>query len=180
MTNPSPPEGGRFYRYLDLVMVAFVAVLMISNVASTKILVLGPFTFDGGTLLFPLSYIFSDVLTEVYGYARSRRIIWVGFGATALMAAIFALVGALPPAPDWQHQQAYEAILGLTPRIVAASLIAYWAGSFSNAWVLARLKLVTRGRWLWIRTIASTRWVRDWTRSSLSLSPLWGCCRPGC
>jgi queuosine precursor transporter len=146
----------RAYRYYDLVMVAFVAVLMISNVASTKILVLGPFIFDGGTILFPLSYIFGDVLTEVYGYSRSRRVIWAGFGATALMAAVFALVGALPPAPDWENQGAYEAILGLTPRIVAASLIAYWVGSFSNAWVMARLKLVTQGRWLWTRTVAST------------------------
>lgn len=155
--NAQPRRAeGHAYRYYDLVMVAFVAVLMISNVASTKILVLGPFTFDGGTILFPLSYIFGDVLTEVYGYSRSRRVIWAGFAATALMAAVFALVGALPPAPDWEHQEAYEAILGLTPRIVAASLIAYWAGSFSNAWVIARLKIVTQGRWLWTRTIAST------------------------
>ncbi len=146
----------RSYRYYDLVMVAFVAVLMISNVASSKILVLGPFTFDGGTILFPLSYIFGDVLTEVYGYSRSRRVIWAGFGAAALMAAVFAIVGALPPAPEWEHQGAYEAILGLTPRIVAASLIAYWAGSFANAWVMARMKVVTQGRWLWTRTIAST------------------------
>ncbi|HHX44584.1 MAG TPA: queuosine precursor transporter [Chloroflexi bacterium] len=137
-------------------MVAFVAVLMISNVASTKILTLGPLTFDGGTILFPLSYIFGDVLTEVYGYARSRRVIWAGFGAAALMAAVFALVGALPPAPGWENQEAYEAILGLTPRIVVASLVAYWAGSFANAWIMARLKVVTQGRWLWVRTIAST------------------------
>ena len=156
MSDQAPPSQGRFYRHFDLVMVAFVAVLMISNVASTKIVVLGPFTFDGGTLLFPLSYIFGDVLVEVYGYARSRRVIWAGFGATALMAAVLAMVGALPPAPDWQLQGAYEAILGLTPRIVAASLVAYWVGSFANAWVMARLKLVTGGRWLWARTIAST------------------------
>lgn len=156
MSDKSQHAEGRSYRYYDLVMVAFVAILMISNVASTKILVLGPLTFDGGTILFPLSYIFGDVLTEVYGYARSRRVIWAGFGATALMAAVFALVGALPPAPDWENQAAYEAILGLTPRIVAASLVAFWAGSFANAWVMARLKLVTQGRWLWTRTIAST------------------------
>lgn len=155
--SPREPHATRrAYRYYDLVMVAFVAVLMISNVASTKILLLGPFTFDGGTILFPLSYIFGDVLTEVYGYGRARRVIWAGFGAAALMAAVFALVGALPPAPDWEHQEAYEAILGLTPRIVVASLVAYWAGSFANAWVMARLKLATRGRLLWMRTIAST------------------------
>lgn len=154
--NPSRGDAPRVYRYYDLVMVAFVAVLMISNVASTKILLLGPFTFDGGTILFPLSYIFGDVLTEVYGYGRARRVIWAGFGATALMATVFGIVGALPAAPDWANQEAYEAILGLTPRIVAASLIAYWVGSFANSWIMARLKIVTEGRWLWLRTIAST------------------------
>lgn len=144
------------YRYYDLVMVAFVAVLMTSNVASAKILKLGPFTFDGGTILFPLSYIFGDVLTEVYGYARTRRVIWAGFGAAALMAAIFALVGALPADPTWGLQEAYDAILGVTPRIVAGSLVAYWVGSFANSWVMARMKVLTQGRRLWARTIAST------------------------
>jgi queuosine precursor transporter len=146
----------RVYRYYDLIMASFVAVLLISNVASTKILVLGPFTFDGGTILFPISYIFGDILTEVYGYARSRRVIWVGFAANLLMALVFALVGALPPAAGWEHQEAYEAILGITPRIVLASLVAYFAGSFSNSWVMARMKVLTSGRWLWTRTIAST------------------------
>ncbi len=146
----------RVYRYYDLIMASFVAVLLISNVASTKILVLGPFTFDGGTILFPISYIFGDILTEVYGYARSRRVIWVGFAANLLMALVFALVGALPPAEGWEHQQAYEAILGITPRIVMASLVAYFAGSFSNSWVMAKMKVLTNGRWLWTRTIAST------------------------
>lgn len=146
----------RAYRYYDLIMAAFVAVLMISNVASTKFVDLGPFTFDGGTLLFPLSYIFGDILTEVYGYARGRRVIHAGFVANLVMALVFALVGALPPAEGWEHQAAFDAILGMTPRIVAASLIAYFAGSFSNSWVLARMKVVTRGRWLWTRTVAST------------------------
>ncbi len=146
----------RAYRHLDTITVAFVAVLMISNVVSTKPVILGPFTFDGGTILFPLSYIFGDVLTEVYGYRRSRRVIWSGFGATALMAAIFMLVGALPAAPDWPHQEAYRAILGMTPRIVIASLLAYFLGEFSNSWVLAKMKILTQGRWLWMRTIAST------------------------
>ena len=153
MTAEAPRRG---YRYLDLVMAAFVAVLLISNVASTKILILGPFTFDGGTILFPLSYIFGDVLTEVYGYSRSRRVIWAGFAAAALMAAVFALVGALPPDETWGLQEAYQAILGQTPRIVAGSLVAYFAGSFSNAWVMARMKVLTEGRWLWTRTVAST------------------------
>ncbi|MGI6368833.1 MAG: queuosine precursor transporter [Anaerolineae bacterium] len=137
-------------------MAGFVAVLLVSNVASTKIVALGPLTFDGGTLLFPVSYIFGDVLTEVYGYARGRRVIHVGLLANLAMVAVLAAVGALPAAPGWEHQQAYLAILGTTPRIVAGSVAAYLAGSFSNAWVMARLKVRTAGRWLWLRTITST------------------------
>ena len=137
-------------------MALFVAVLLISNVASSKILLLGPFTFDGGTILFPISYIFGDILTEVYGYRRSRKVIWTGFFAAGLMAAVFWVVGILPPAPDWSNQSAYEAILGTTPRIVIASLLAYFAGEFSNSYTLAKLKLFTSGRWLWTRTIGST------------------------
>lgn len=144
------------YRYYDLAVGAFVAVLLISNIASAKFLVLGPFVFDGGTLLFPVSYIFGDILTEVYGYRSARRVIWIGFAAAALMAGTLAIVGALTPAPGWKNQQAYEDILGTTPRIVLGSLVAYWAGSFSNAVVLARLKVATHGRWLWLRTISST------------------------
>jgi len=144
------------YRYFDLVMAIFVAVLLISNVASSKILDLGPFTFDGGTILFPISYIFGDILTEVYGYRRSRRVIWIGFGCAVLMAVVFAIVGALPPAPGWEHQQAYLVILGQTPRIVVASLLAYFAGEFSNSYTLAKMKVLTQGRWLWTRTIGST------------------------
>jgi uncharacterized integral membrane protein (TIGR00697 family) len=144
------------YRYFDLIMALFVAVLLISNVASSKIVDLGPFTFDGGTLLFPISYIFGDILTEVYGYRRSRRVIWAGFACAGLMAGVFALVGALPPAEGWEHQEAYEAILGTTPRIVLGSLIAYFAGEFSNSYTLAKMKIWTQGRWLWTRTIGST------------------------
>jgi uncharacterized integral membrane protein (TIGR00697 family) len=137
-------------------MALFVAVLLISNIASSKILQLGPFTFDGGTLLFPISYIFGDILTEVYGYHRSRRVIWVGFACAGLMAGVLALVGALPPAEGWGNQEAYEAILGTTPRIVLGSLIAYFAGEFSNSYILAKMKILTQGRWLWTRTIGST------------------------
>lgn len=147
---------GHPYRYFDLIMALFVAVLLTSNIASSKILDLGPLTFDGGTLLFPISYIFGDILTEVYGYRRSRRVIWVGFACAAMMAGVLALVGALPPAEGWQHQDAYEAILGTTPRIVLGSLIAYFAGEFSNSYTLARMKILTHGRWLWTRTIGST------------------------
>jgi uncharacterized integral membrane protein (TIGR00697 family) len=146
----------RAFKYYDIILGLFVAVLLISNVASTKILRFGPFTFDGGTLLFPISYIFGDILTEVYGYRNSRRVIWTGFFASLLMSVTFIAVGALPPAADWVNQDAYNKILGLTPRIVIASLIAYFAGEFSNSYTLARLKIATNGRWLWSRTISST------------------------
>ncbi len=146
----------RTYRYLDFITAAFVAVLLISNVASTKIVSLGPLSFDGGTLLFPLAYIFGDILTEVYGYARSRRVIWTGFFWLVAAAVVFAVVDWLPPAADWPNQDAFTAILGQTPRIVAASLLAYFAGEFANSFVLAKMKVATEGRWLWTRTIGST------------------------
>jgi queuosine precursor transporter len=144
------------FKHLDTITALFVAVLLISNIASSKILQLGMFTFDGGTILFPLSYIFGDVLTEVYGYGRSRKVIWLGFFCALLLAATVMSVGALPPAPDWPFQTAYEQILGFTPRIVAASLIAYFAGEFINSFILAKLKVLTQGKWLWSRTISST------------------------
>lgn len=148
------------YRHLDLIIGLFVAVLLISNLASAaKIVVIGPFVYDAGTLLFPLSYIFGDILTEVYGYAVSRRIIWIGFLAALLMAATLALVSVLPGEAAWSTrvgQEAYNNILGATPRIVVASLLAYLAGSFSNAYILARMKVLTGGQWLWSRTIGST------------------------
>jgi len=143
-------------RYFEVIVGFFVAVVLISNVASTKIVYLQWFTFDGGTILFPLAYIFGDIFTEVYGYARSRVAIWTGFAAAALMSLILSVVGALPPAAGWEHQQAYDTILGQTPRIVLASLIAFFAGEFSNSYVLARMKILTKGRWLWTRTIGST------------------------
>ncbi len=154
------------YKHLDTITGFFVAVLLISNIASTKILNLGPFTFDGGTILFPLSYIFGDILTEVYGYARSRKVIWIGFLSAAIMSVTFAVVGALPPAEGWNHQAAYEAILGQAPRIVFASLIAYFAGEFSNSFTLAKMKIVTNGRHLWMRTIGSTL-VGQWVDTAL-------------
>jgi uncharacterized integral membrane protein (TIGR00697 family) len=143
-------------RYFDLINAAFVAVLIISNVTSTKILILGPFTFDGGTILFPISYIFGDVLTEVYGYKKARRVIWNGFFWSLVTVVIFSIVGALPPAPGWDLQPAYMAILGQTPRIVLASLLAFLAGEISNSVVLAKMKIATNGRLLWTRTIGST------------------------
>jgi len=144
------------YRHIDTVTALFVAVLLISNVASTKIVDLWFFTFDGGTLLFPLSYIFGDILTEVYGYGRSRKVIWLGFASALLMSLVLILVGKMPSARGWENQEAYEKILGLTPRIVLASLAAYFSGEFSNSFVLAKMKILTRGRHLWMRTIGST------------------------
>lgn len=146
----------RNYKYLDIITGCFVAVLLISNTVSVKPVRLWLFTYDGGTLLFPLSYIFGDILTEVYGYARSRRVIWLGFGLALLMAVVYIIVGRLPGAGDWPFQKDYQNILGLAPRIVAASLIAYFSGEFSNSFVLAKMKILTKGRWLWTRTIGST------------------------
>ncbi|MFA6520320.1 MAG: queuosine precursor transporter [Candidatus Paceibacterota bacterium] len=144
------------YKYLGAISVFFVSVLLISNVASTKIVDLKWFVFDGGTLLFPLSYIFGDILTEVYGYRKTRSVIWLGFFMALLMSIVFIVIGKLPPASDWGNQAAYDAILGLTPRLVLASLIAYFAGSFSNSFILAKMKIKTEGKWLWMRTIGST------------------------
>lgn len=150
----------RTYKFLDIVIGLFVAVLIISNLTSAaKIVTLGPFTFDGGTLLFPISYIFGDILTEVYGYSVTRRVIWIGFAAAALFSLVVWIVGLLPGEAEWSSRvgmDAYNAVLGSTPRIVFASLIAYWAGSFSNAFVLAKMKVITQGRWLWSRTVGST------------------------
>jgi len=156
------------YRYYDLIMALFVAVLLVSNIASSAkivdwgVSVLGlRLSFDAGTLLFPISYIFGDVLTEVYGYRRSRRVIWVGFGAAALLSGMLWLVGRLPGEATWQSyagDAAYTAILGgvSSGGIIVASLAAYFAGEFSNSIVLAKMKVATRGRLLWTRTIGST------------------------
>ncbi len=144
------------YKYLGAISVFFVSVLLISNIASTKIVNLGWFTFDAGTLLFPLSYIFGDILTEVYGYKKTREVIWLGFFAALMMAAVFMIVGKLPGAADWNNQAAYDAILGVTPRIVIASLIAYMCGSFSNSFILTKMKIWLKGKYLWMRTIGST------------------------
>jgi hypothetical protein len=143
-------------RNLEVITGLFVSALIISNIVSTKILVLGPLTFDGGTLIFPLTYIFGDILTEVYGYANSRRIIWIGFISCLLMSLTFYLVGILPSASDWTLQEAYQSILGVTPRIVLASLLAYLFGEFSNSFVLSKMKITTKGKFLFLRTIGST------------------------
>lgn len=143
-------------KYFLYIAIAFVMVLMISNTVATKIFHLGPFAFDGGILIFPVSYIFGDILTEVYGYRASRKIIWTGFFAIIIMSVFYFLVQLLPPAPFWQNQRAYEVILGLVPRIVLGSIVGYFAGEFSNSFVLSKLKIFTKGKYLWTRTISST------------------------
>jgi len=144
------------FKHLPGIAAVFVGVLLISNVASTKMVQIGSFEFDGGTLLFPLAYIFGDILTEVYGYSKSRKIIWYGFLMNILMVAVFMGVAALPAADSWVHQDAFMNILGQTPRIVLASMVAYFAGEFSNSYLLAKIKVWMRGRHLWVRTIGST------------------------
>jgi len=158
----------RSYKYFDLIMALFVAVLIISNVASSaKIVDWGvslfnlPLAFDAGTLLFPVSYIFGDILTEVYGYQRSRRVIWAGFFALVLAALSFYIISILPGEATWQEyagDNAYRAILGSMSNggIVLGSLAGFWLGEFSNSFTLARMKVLTNGRWLWARTIGST------------------------
>ena len=143
--------------HYDLVMAAFVAVLLLSNViGAAKLAQVGGFVFGAGILFFPISYVIGDVLTEVYGYARARRVIWTGFAALIFMAFMSWAVVAMPPASDWDGQAGYEAVFGQVPRIVLASIVAFWAGEFVNSYVLARMKMWTQGRMLWTRTIGST------------------------
>ena len=158
----------RTFKYFDFVMATFVTVLLCSNViGATKVASLSvswlPFvapglsvTFSSGVLFFPISYIFGDVLTEVYGYARARRVVWTGFAALVFMSFMSAIVVALPPAAGWKDQAAYEAIFSLTPRIAFASLVAFWCGELANSYVLAKMKVWMEGRHLWMRTIGST------------------------
>jgi len=151
------PQSRRVYKYYDLIMAAFVTVLLCSGIIGVqKRSVICGQPFGTAILFFPLSYLFGDILTEVYGYARSRRVIWAGFGALIFAAFMSWVIVKIPPAPDWPHQQAYEIIFGSTPRIVFSSLIAFWAGEFTNSFVLAKMKIFTKGRYLWTRTIGST------------------------
>jgi uncharacterized integral membrane protein (TIGR00697 family) len=156
-TDTSRPQPARTYRYYDLVMAAFVTVLLCANlIGASKVARLGGLTFGAGVLFFPLSYVFGDVLTEVYGYARARKVVWAGFGAMGFASFMSWVVLAFPPAPGWPHQAAFQAVFANTPRIVLASLVAYFCGEFANSYVLARLKVRTEGRFLWLRTIGST------------------------
>ena len=162
MTSPLAQRDGttgarRHFRYFDYVMAAFVAILLLSNlIGASKLASVQGFTFGAGILFFPVSYVLGDVLTEVYGYANARRCVWAGFAALLFMAFMSWVVVKLPPAAGWDGQAAYDSVFGNTWRIVAASVLAFWAGEFVNSFVLAKMKLVTGGKHLWSRTIGST------------------------
>ena len=146
----------RQFRYYDLLVHVFVVLLLISNLVGQKISAIGPFRVSGAQILFPITYIFGDVFTEVYGYAASRRAIWIGFFAAALLSLMGLFTVWLPPAPEWQGQEAFRTVFEFVPRMVAASLIAYWCGEFANSVVMAKMKLRTGGKYLWTRTVGST------------------------
>lgn len=154
-TTLMPLTAPRF-KYLDALTTAFVVILLVSNLIAQKICQIGPFAVSGALLLFPITYIFGDIFTEVYGFAASRRAIWLGFFGTALLYVMGSIIVALPAAPGWRNQQAFAIVFGFIPRILAASLTAFWVGEFANSYTMARLKLVTNGRMLWTRTIGST------------------------
>src|SRR5918999_1500827 len=150
------------FRFYDLLVHVFVVILLISNVVGQKICVL-PFSIfgfvphvSGAQLLFPLTYVFGDIFTEVYGYGASRRAIWLGFFANILMTIVAVFVVWFPAAPEWKNQAAFEAVFYTVPRFILASLVAFWLGEFTNSYTLAKMKLWTEGKWLWTRTIGST------------------------
>jgi uncharacterized integral membrane protein (TIGR00697 family) len=134
----------------------FITALLTANIIAAKLIVVASVVLPAGIVIFPVSYILGDVLTEVWGYAAARRVIWLGFGCNAVMVAAIWLAGEIPPAPFWKGQAAYTELLGQTPRLLAASFLAYLVGEFANSFVLAKLKIATGGRWLWVRTIGST------------------------
>ena len=146
----------RQYKYLDILINIFVVILIVSNLIAPKFVAAGWFRFSAAQLLFPITYIFGDVFTEVYGYSASRKAIWTGFMASAIMTAFGLFAIWLPPAPEFKNQAAFETIFGVVPRNVAGSLLAYWAGEFANSLTVAKMKLWTNGRFLWTRTVGST------------------------
>jgi len=162
----SPQRDLKSFKYFELLLSTFLVILLISNLVGGKLCQFGPFhifgfkidpfILGGAQLLFPLTYIYGDVFTEVYGYAASRRAIWMGFCASGLLSLMGLIMVLLPPAPEWHDQDAYVKIFGFVPRMVIASLIAYWCGEFANSFTLARMKLWTRGEKLWTRTVGST------------------------
>ena len=152
----------RQFRYLDALTTTFVVVLLVANLIAQKLIRLGPwgpipaFTTSGAMVLFPITYIFGDIFTEIYGYAASRRAIWLGFFGTTIMYAVSSFVIWLPSDPAFKNQAAFVAVFGFLPRILVASLLAFWAGEFANSFTMAKLKLLTRGKYLWTRTVGST------------------------
>jgi len=154
------------FRYYDLLVHVFVVVLLVSNLVAQKLCAIGPFTIgtrefgpfliSGAQVLFPITYIFGDIFVEVYGYSASRRAIWIGFFSAALLALMAQITTSLPAAPEFENQEAFEKVFGFVPRVLAASLIAYWCGEFINAFVMAKMKILTRGKYLWTRTVGST------------------------
>jgi uncharacterized integral membrane protein (TIGR00697 family) len=156
--KPPPVQARdlRTYRHFDLLLAIFIVVLLISNLVGQKLCAIGPFVVSGAQLLFPITYIFGDVFTEVYGYSASRRAIWLGFLANGLLAVMGLITVWLPPAPGWPNQQAFATVFYTIPRLIVASLIAYWCGEFANSYTLAKMKLWTGGKMLWTRTVGST------------------------
>jgi len=160
MLRPAPEavqsRDLRTYKHFDLLLAIFLVVLLISNLVGQKLCAIGPFVISGAQLLFPITYIFGDVFTEVYGYSASRRAIWLGFLANALLAIMGLITVWLPPAPGWTHQDAFATVFYQIPRLIVASLVAYWCGEFTNSFTLAKMKLWTGGKMLWTRTVGST------------------------
>lgn len=151
------PASAQHSTAFTVVAALFVTVLITANIVAVKLVELGGFVLSAAIVIFPISYIVGDVLTEVYGYARARRVIWLGFACNLIAGLAIVAAGALPPAPFWaENQKAYDAILGVAPRVLIASFIAYLVGEFANAVILARMKVATEGRYLWARTIGST------------------------
>jgi queuosine precursor transporter len=151
-----PKQGTKQYHYLDLLINIFVVVLIVSNLIAPKLVPFGKLRISAAQLLFPLTYIFGDIFTEVYGYHASRKAIWTGFMASAIMTAFGLFAIWLPAAPEFTDQKAYLAVFGVVPRNVAGSLLAYWAGEFANSLTVAKMKVWTEGRYLWTRTVGST------------------------
>lgn len=152
----APGPARRSYRYLDVITAVFITALLVSNLVASKSADVFGFTIGVGIFVFPISYVIGDILTEVYGYSRSRRVIWLGFGCVGLAGVIFLLCDLAPPSSTFRHQEAFHVILGQSPFVLAASMTSYFAGEFCNSFVMAKMKIWTRGRHLWTRTIGST------------------------
>jgi uncharacterized integral membrane protein (TIGR00697 family) len=158
LSQPAPADARPLgsYKYYDLLLSVFIVALLISNLVGQKFCQIGPWVVSGANLLFPITYVFGDIFTEVYGYAGSRKAIWLGFFSNGLLAIMSVVVVALPPDPAWKGQEHFEYVFGIIPRLVIGSLVAYWCGEFANSYTLAKMKLWTKGKMLWTRTVGST------------------------